>query len=159
MHDLTIKSGVHKNKVIAISNYVSDSLFETVPTYNHTGYFLYAGRLSQEKGLSYLIEAVKKNPEIKLRIAGTGPEENKLRELAKNLNNVEFIGYRSGEEIKKEFENCIATVLPCNWFENCPNSLLESLVYGKPIIASRIGGIPEIVEERENRNFSRIPGM
>lgn len=138
-----------KNKIITINNFLSTEELKTVPKYTNDGYFLYIGRLSFEKGLHYLLEAINDLPrEIKFKIAGTGSEENKLKQYAKenNLGNVEFLGFKNRDEIKDLYQNCISTILPCNWFENFPTTNMESFINGKPVIASNIGGIPEQVE-------------
>ena len=148
--NLTIESGVDKNKVTCINNFVKDELFEIIPTYNKGDYFLFVGRLSREKGVSELLEAMTRLPkEIKLKIAGIGPEGNELKKMKKELalSNVEFLGFMVGEELELLYKNCIATILPCNWFENFPTSVIESFVYAKPVIGTRIGGIPEMVED------------
>ena len=141
-----------KNKIITINNFLSNEELKTIPNYNNKGYFLYIGRLSKEKGLNYLLEALKELPQdIKLKIVGTGEEENNLKQYAKenNLDNVEFTGFKNRNEIKDYYQNCIATILPCNWFENFPTSNIESFINGKPVIASNIGGIPEQVEHNK----------
>lgn len=141
-----------KNKIITINNFLSNEELETIPNYSNKGYFLYLGRLSKEKGVHYLLEAIKDLPrEIKLKIVGTGPEENKLKQFTQgnNLDNVEFVGFKNREEIKEYYQNCIATILPCNCFENFPTTNMESFINGKPVIASNIGGIPEQVEHNK----------
>ena len=142
-----------KNKIITINNFLTNEELKTTPNYSNKGYFLYIGRLSKEKGLNYLLEALKDLPkEIKLKIVGTGEEEKNLKQYAKenNLNNVEFIGFKNREEIKEYYQSCIATILPCNWFEIFGMTNIESFINGKPVIASNIGGIPEIVEHNVN---------
>ena len=59
------------------------------------------------------------------------------------LDNVIFLGQLLGEELKQQYKDCIATVLPCNYFENMPISIIESFIHGKPVIGSNLGGIPE----------------
>lgn len=138
-----------KNKIITINNFLSDEEVNTQPNYNNQGYFLYIGRLSKEKGVQYLLSAMKQLPrDIKLHIVGSGSEEQDLKKIANqhNLKNIEFLGFKNREEIKEEYQNCIATILPCNWFENFPTTNMESFINGKPVIASNIGGIPEQVE-------------
>jgi glycosyltransferase involved in cell wall biosynthesis len=61
------------------------------------------------------------------------------------LENVTFEGYKSGEELKNLFKNSAFVVFPSEWYENAPITILESFAYGKPVIGSNIGGIPEIV--------------
>lgn len=141
-----------KNKIITINNFLSNEELKTIPNYNNKGYFLYIGRLSKEKGINYLLEALKDLPrDIKLKIVGTGEEENTLKQYASenNLDNVDFLGFKGRNEINEYYQNCIATILPCNWFENFPTSNMESFINGKPVIASNIGGISEQVEHNK----------
>lgn len=145
--------GLEKNNIVTINNFLSNEELKTIPNYTNQGYFLYIGRLSPEKGVHYLLEAIKDLPrDIKLKIAGTGVEENKLKQYAKdnNLSNVEFLGFKNRDEIKDLYQNCISTILPCNWFEIFGMTNIESFINGKPVIASNIGGIPEIVEDNIN---------
>lgn len=142
------------DKIITINNFLSDEEFGNIqPNYENKGYFLYIGRLSHEKGVQYLLEAIKDLPrDIEFHIVGKGPEEDKLKEYAEenHLDNVKFLGHKSREEIKEEYQNCISTILPCNWFEIFGMTNVESFINGKPVIASNIGGIPEIVENDIN---------
>ena len=108
-----------KSKIITINNFLTDEELSITPNYSNKGYFLYLGRLSEEKGLRYLLEAIKDLPrDIELHIVGTGAEEENLKQYAKenNLNNIKFLGFKNREEIKEEYQNCIASILPCNWF-------------------------------------------
>jgi glycosyltransferase involved in cell wall biosynthesis len=152
MLELAAKSGISRNKIFLLNTFLSDNYFEQPAVYEKNSYFLYIGRISAEKGVDILINAMKNIPEIPIHIVGTGPDENYYKNLAKkyNLHNIKFMGYKSGHDLEEEYKNCIATVLPCNWFENFPRSVLESFAYGKPSIASRIGGIPEIIDEEIN---------
>ena len=145
--------GLDKNNIVTINNFLSDDELKTIPNYANKGYFLYIGRLSPEKGVHYLLEAMRDLPkEIKLKIAGSGTKESKLKKYVKenNLYNVEFLGFKNREEIKELYQNCITTILPCNWFEIFGMTNIESFINGKPVIASNIGGIPEIVESGVN---------
>ncbi len=152
LSDLVIKSGIPKEKVTVINNFVSNSYLKKEPNYDNKGYFLFAGRLTKEKGVHFLLQAMAKLPQVKLRVAGTGSQQEQLLKLAKdlNLNNVEFVGFRTGKDLEDDYSNCIASILPCDWFENCPRNLIEAFALGKPVIASNRGGIPEIVNHNEN---------
>ncbi|MCU7858716.1 MAG: glycosyltransferase family 4 protein [Candidatus Thiodiazotropha sp. (ex Lucinoma kastoroae)] len=112
-------------------------------------YALYFGRLSEEKDVDSLIMAMKMVPDLKLVIAGTGPDEVRLQELAENnaINNVEFVGFQSGDDLHRLIALSSFTVLPSKWYENCPMSILESFAYGKPVVGARIGGIPELIDD------------
>jgi len=61
--------------------------------------------------------------------------------------NIKFLGYKTGEELKKEIRKSMFVVLPSEWYENNPRTVLESFALGKPVIGSRIGGIPELVRD------------
>jgi glycosyltransferase involved in cell wall biosynthesis len=152
MLELAVKSGISEDKLFLINNFLPDNLFEQTIMYENNSYFLYIGRISKEKGLDVLINAMKNIPEIPVHIVGSGDEEEYYKNLVKknNLNNIKFTGYKSGTELEEEYKNCIATILPCNWFENFPRSVLESFTCGKPTIASQIGGIPEIIDNGIN---------
>ncbi len=155
LKDLIIKydNDITPNKITTINNYLSNKEFGNIqPNYENKNYFLYVGRLSKEKGIHYLLGAMKDLPkDIEIHIVGTGKEEENLKQYAKenNLDNVKFLGFKNREEIKEEYQNCIATILPCNWFENFPTTNMESFINGKPVIASNIGGIPEQVEHNK----------
>ncbi|HXV31690.1 MAG TPA: glycosyltransferase family 4 protein, partial [Sinorhizobium sp.] len=86
----------------------------------------------------------------RLVIAGTGPEEAGLRQLAAELQaDVTFAGYLSGEKLHRLIGESRALVLPSEWYENAPISVLETYALGRPVIGAAIGGIPEMVREGE----------
>lgn len=113
----------------------------------HGDYVLFFGRLSVEKGCGVLVEACARAGQ-KLVLAGEGPEEARLRALAEQSGaRVEFAGYRSGADLWHLVEAAICVVLPAVWYENAPKSVLEAQARAKPVIASRIGGLPEMIED------------
>lgn len=110
-------------------------------------YFLYAGRLSNEKGVKTLLKAFSINKGNKIVIAGTGPEEINLKRYAQEqCVNAEFIGFQNFEKLQVLISNCKAVIIPSEWYENSPNIILEAYACGKPVIGSCIGGIPELIE-------------
>lgn len=114
---------------------------------------VYFGRLSPEKGLLTLIDAVKmlktqnKNG-FQVKIIGDGPMRDLLESKVntEGLNNIRFLGYKSGKVLNDEIRKSMFAVLPSNCCENNPVSVLEAFALGKPVIGSRIGGIPELVK-------------
>ena len=114
-------------------------------------HLLYYGRLSHEKGVETLIEAVTARPEMKLKIVGTGPLEAQLRSrvAAAGARNIEFLGFHSGEELYRLVAGASFVVVPSEWYENNPMTVIESYALGRPVIGAAIGGIPEIVREGE----------
>lgn len=142
-----IEWGWPREKFVHIPNFVDAAQY--TPNYNPANYFLYFGRLAPEKGVTTLMRAAK-NSGVKLKIVGSGPLESDLKKLQENLQgDTEFLGYRSGPELQSLIRGAKATVLPSEWYENAPMSILESYALGTPVIGARIGGIPEMIIEGE----------
>lgn len=109
-------------------------------------YFIYFGRLSGEKGLVTLLQAMRDYPGAKLKIVGGGPEEGKLKALAHEMKlNVEFTGPKHGEELKRIVANARFIIVPSEWYENSPLVIYEAFATGKPVIGADIGGITELI--------------
>lgn len=134
---------VYQGKTIKIHNFIE--LQETDANMKKGNYVLYFGRLSGEKGFEMFLECCKKLKEIQFVVAGTGP----LEEKCKDIPNVKFVGFKSGEELKKLIEQAKFSVYPSIWYENCPLSILESESLGTPVIATNMGGIPELIDNHE----------
>jgi glycosyltransferase involved in cell wall biosynthesis len=111
------------------------------------GYILYCGRLSPGKGAETLLRA-HEAAECRwpLVIAGTGPLTDALK--SQFTRNVRFAGQLSGETLSTTLAEASLVVVPSEWCENCPMSVLEAMAYGKPVVAARIGGIPELVDDQ-----------
>jgi glycosyltransferase involved in cell wall biosynthesis len=124
-------------------NFVPD-LDKIVPTTIKGDYFLFYGRLSREKGVDTLLKAAEKAG-IRLKVVGTGSLYEKY--IAANYKNIEFLGYKSGHELSELIRHAGFVIVPSEWYENNPLTILEAYSHGKPVIGSRIGGIPEIIEE------------
>lgn len=112
----------------------------------------YFGRLSEIKGLWTLIEAARllgTNGNVQIKIIGDGPLKQSLEQRVGSLQlkNVRFLGYMSGNALFKEIKNSTFVILPSEWYENNPMSVLEAFALGKPVVGSRIGGIPELVRD------------
>jgi glycosyltransferase involved in cell wall biosynthesis len=112
------------------------------------GYVLYVGRISHEKGIRTLLEAHRRSGRaFTLKICGTGPL---LDELQRTYPDATFLGYRTGDELAAIIAGASLVVVPSECYENCPMAVLEAMGYGKPVVASNIGGIPELVIDGEN---------
>lgn len=153
MRKKLIEYGLPKEKIIHLPHFIDSTKYK--PNYEIGNYILYFGRLSPEKGIKYLIQVMKLLPKIKLIIAGRGSQEQELRMMNQELGNknVEFVGFQEGARLKKLIAGSRFTILPSVWFENSPNSILESYACGKPVLGSRIGGIPEILHNMVNGIF------
>ena len=130
----------------ALFNFVDVDSF--APQESHEGYFLYLGRLSREKGVSTLIQAAR-DLGLKLKIVGGGDLDAQLRAMVGDDASIEFLGFKSGGELAGLVRNAKFVCVPSEWYENNPMSVIESFAYGKPVIGSRIGGIPELVRHGE----------
>lgn len=109
-------------------------------------YVLYFGRYSSEKGIEELIWAAKALPEIPFIFAGAGPLEG----LLTGIPNVRNVGFQQGDALKTWIREARFTVCPSHWYENCPFSVLESLMLGTPVLGANLGGIPELITPGEN---------
>lgn len=144
--DKLIEWGWPGEKLVYIPNFIHTDSF--IPQFTPGTYFFYFGRLAPEKGIATLIEAARQ-ANVALKIAGTGPEEDRLKAMAVGDDKIEFLGHCSGENLWRLLREARAVVLPSEWYENAPMSILEAYASGKPVIGARIGGIPELVWEGE----------
>lgn len=108
-------------------------------------YILYYGRITEEKGIKTLVACMEGLPQIQLIVAGTGPLQKSLE--ATRLPNVKFVGFKNGEDLFNLVCEASFVVVPSEWEENNPLTVIEAYFHGKPVIGSRIGGIPEIIED------------
>ena len=114
----------------------------TLCKYQQMDYALYFGRFSEEKGIGTLIKVCKELPDVQFVFAGTGPLEDTINGVS-NIKNVEF---QRGEALEKLIREARFSIYPSEWYENCPFSVMESQMYGTPVLGSEIGGIPELIQ-------------
>lgn len=121
-------------------------LRDHVPTGRHDGYVLYVGRLVRPKGVLTAIEAMSlvAGP-TRLIVVGRGELEDEVR--ARVTDRVSFIGAKWGDELDALMDRALAILIPSEWYDNLPQVLCQANAMGKPVIASRINGIPEYVVE------------
>lgn len=139
-----ITARVPREKIRICGNFVND--FADAPATKQQ-YALYLGRLSSEKGLSTLLAAARSVPELPLKIAGAGPLEADLRRALSEpaMSHIEVVGHVEGEAKQRLIAEALCTVVPSECYENFPLSAAESMALGTPVIASRIGGLPDLV--------------
>jgi len=112
------------------------------------GYVVYVGRLSEEKGVLPLLAGWKFLPGVLLKIVGDGPLRGRMEEAARQGRmNVEFLGYRGNAEAVAIVREARLSVLPSLCYESFPLTVIESYACGTPVVASRIGGLAEIVRD------------
>lgn len=149
LQDLLVGTGLHPRRIEVLPNYVQVSDFDPSPGGGE--YVLYVGRLSPEKGLDILLEAASRERRIPLRIAGSGEMESVLKEQCRQrgLEQVHFEGQVDRTRMIELLRGARSLVLPSIWDENCPISILESFAAGRAVLATRSGGVPELVTEGE----------
>lgn len=125
-------------------------LSQSNPNTRKGNYLLFYGRLAPEKGVMTLINTWKRLPKnIRLKIIGEGAMSAMIKNELKvnNLSNIEFLGFRKGEELFDYIRNASFVLVPSEWYENNPLTIVEAYSSGKPVIGSNIGGIPELILE------------
>lgn len=147
-----IEFGMPSEKFVHIPNFVDADKYGYSDTTDD--YFVYIGRLVSIKGVATLLRTMARmqSQSVKLAIVGDGPQRSELESLKiqLGLENVDFLGYQSGEKLEALIASAMFSVLPSECYENCPMSVLESMAMGKPVIGARIGGIPELISHGED---------
>lgn len=153
--------------IIYVSNFSQKKHLEYMPSlaqvksaviynFNTTGalrndysgkYFLYYGRLAQEKGLFTLLEAFRQNSKLHLKVVGAGPLEDSLRQQLPD--NVEMLGPKYGDELFELVKGARFVCVPSECYENNPLTIVEAYSFGVPVIGSQLGGITEIIRDGE----------
>lgn len=117
------------------------------PGYRARSGVLYVGRLTAEKGVPDLLEAASMNPDISVRVAGHGPLEGNVREVASTLHNLEFLGELEPKQVREELLRSRICVMPSRWQEPGPLACLEAMAAGTPLVAYDVGGLGEYVRD------------
>lgn len=155
------QGGFNSKKLVSLCNFIDIDKCKK-DTYEKENYYCYVGRLSHEKGVKTLIKAAQKLP-YKLVIIGGGPLSDELKNETTNTN-IEFVGYKQWDEIKEIVSKARFSVIPSEWYENNPLSVIEAQCLGTPVLGARIGGIPELIENDvtgmtfESRNVNDLTG-
>lgn len=149
MQDICVRYGWPEEKFSHIVHPYEPAMRAMKTEEKEGDYVAFLGRLSAEKGVETLIRAAAHIPSIPIKIAGEGPELQRLQSLSTSLNltNIEFVGFLRGDRLHTFLEQARLTVVPSIWYENYPLSILEPKVQGKVIIGSAIGGIPELLPQ------------
>ena len=131
------------------------------PAARRDAYYVYAGRLSREKGIATLLEAHARLPRTRLplRILGDGPLREALegRKLELDLDDVRFEGFQEPDRLREILAGALFVAVPSEWYENYPYAILEAFALARPVLGARIGGIPELVRDGET-GWTAAPG-
>jgi glycosyltransferase involved in cell wall biosynthesis len=155
-----VESGlITPDKISVLGNFLPDPLPVPGSFEKREPFILFLGRLSPEKGLETLLDAMTELPFLKLKIAGDGPEKERLQRKAvqHGMHHVEFLGLVAGEAKWDLLREAMVVVMPSAWYEHFPFAILESLAAGTPIIASDLGNLPYIVQDNKS-GFLFEPG-
>lgn len=152
--ELLCQSGIARERICQIPTFIDSSAI--TPAYENDGYILFLGRLSPEKGVDDLVDALALMKASGARLILTGDAlagyEESLRHKAEKLgvaDRITFTGFVRGERLTRLIDGALCVALPAVWYENMPNAILEAYAHGKPVVVSNIGSMPEMVEENE----------
>lgn len=144
-----VEHGVSEGKIEVVPHFID--LEGRTPRFESEARVAYIGRLSEEKGVEVLLRAMKEAKHFTCAIIGDGPEKEKLHALAAELKleNVEFLGALHDEALEREIIRAKAIIIPSQSYETFGLTALEAYAWGKPVISSRIGALPEVVRDGE----------
>ncbi|MCI0921626.1 glycosyltransferase family 4 protein [Sphingobacterium rhinopitheci] len=134
--------GVDPNKFTVKPNFVNSTIASTEKVFRD--YYIYIGRLSEEKGIIQLLEAISKT-DYRIKIFGTGPLEKQVQDYADINSNIEYLGFQNKEILQKEINSANALIVPSVCYEGMPMTIIEAFAMGTPIICSNIGILKQMV--------------
>lgn len=147
MKNICLEAGWPENKFVVLENI---SPIKPITGLALEDYLLYFGALEEEKGIDILIKAVA-GTNKKVKIAGEGSYKEKLIKLSQeNRVEAEFLGKLEGVDLDRLIEQALAVIIPSRWPENMPLAAIEAMSAGKTVIASDIGGLSELIENKKN---------
>lgn len=130
---------VFAKKTVGLHNFIDKPEWKEIEKKN---YILYFGRFSEEKGIGTLIQAAKELSDYQFIFAGTGPLADEINRVP----NIKNVGFKIGLELEALIREAKFSIYPSEWYENCPFSVMESQMYGTPVLGANIGGIPELIQ-------------
>lgn len=162
MYNIMINAGYDKHKLVVIPTFTNIELFKHNKNINRD-YVFYSGRLEHLKGLHVLLKSIvilnKSGTQIKLKVAGTG--EKQYIDYCKSILSeggvsdcVDFLGMVDSEQLASLYDGAKLSIVPSLWYENLPNSILESYASGVPVVASSLGSLSDtIIENKTGKLF------
>jgi len=160
MYNMMKQAGFLDKRLCCVPTFVDYEMFHPSTDFVKKQYIIYTGRLERTKGVHVLIEAVgilsQKRPDLnfQLHIAGNGNQGyiTQLMQMTRTLqisNVVQFLGNLEAETLRQVLSDAYLSVIPSLWYENLPNTLLESYACGTPVLASDLGALSSSVLEGE----------
>jgi len=157
MYKMMVRAGWSEEKLICIPTFTDTEIFRPKNNFSKSNYICYVGRLENLKGIHVLVNAFiamqkTSSSNVSLKIAGTGSDFY-FKQLKSTISNagmencIQFTGQLDASQLSQFLGNALLTVVPSLWFENLPNTILESYACGTPVIASDIGSLPDCVKK------------
>lgn len=147
MMDTVVRGGYNPKKFRVLCNFIDEKKVKN-PCFEKKDYYVYLGRVNEVKGIRTLCKAAKALS-YKLIVIGGGESLPELQEQYKN-SNIDFKGQMDWNGFRPIIEGAKFMVLPSEWSENNPLTVIESQSLGTPVLGARIGGIPELIEDGIN---------
>jgi glycosyltransferase involved in cell wall biosynthesis len=147
LQEKLIEFGFPSEKVVHMPQALDVSQFS--PNGKSGEYILFTGILLREKGIGTLVQAMKLFPEERLLVAGDGPYRQALEHQIRDsgIKNVVLLGFQPLQRIPELMANCKFLVVPSEWYETFGLVIYEAFACARPVVASQIGGIPELVAD------------
>jgi glycosyltransferase involved in cell wall biosynthesis len=139
--------GVSKDLFTVKPNFTAISM--DLQTLEREQHFLFIGRLSEEKGLTILLNAFKDCPFL-LKIAGDGPLKELVLNAAKQFSNIIYLGSLTNEKVTEELQKTQGLIFPSVWYEGMPMTILEAFSTATPVIASNLGAMTSLISNGSN---------
>ena len=157
------KQRIDQNKIYIKPNFV-EIYRKVIPFAERKNQFIFAGRLDKTKGVKLLLEAWKEIETNELILCGTGPEQSWCKDYIREngLKNVKLLGLRTRQEVLELIAESKALILPTQWYEGFPMTIIESLACGTPVIGSNIGNVGNILIDGVNGltfQYNSITGL
>ena len=150
------QGGFPKGKIVTLNNFIAPEMWEKCSSApvntDRDDYYCYVGRLSEEKGVETLLKTASRLP-YRLKIAGGGPLAEELKKRYAGCDNIEFLGHLDGDGVNRLLAAARFSVVPSEWYENNPFSVIESHCAGTPVVGANIGGIPELIDDTDGITF------
>ncbi len=144
-----LRAGYDAKLIHVLPHFVSDSLSNEPPPSSGTPHFVFLGRISPQKGIDWLLRSLKRvNHPVHLHIAGEGYQESEMKSLTEKLglkDRVTFHGWVNSAQVNHLIRSARALIFPSLWHEPAGLVALEAMANSRAVIASRVGGIPEMV--------------